>query len=58
MDPDSNESLSDFRLYAGLVRQPLAQSGIRFKVLYAHSFRVRLGVKTTTFNRRSTWATT
>ena len=48
-DPDSNESRSDFRLYTGLVRQPLAQSGIRLQVLYADQFRVRLGVKTTTF---------
>jgi hypothetical protein len=47
--PDSIESLSDFRLYTGLIRQPLAKSGIRFQVLYAHLFRVRLGEKTTTF---------
>ncbi len=48
-DPDSNESLSDFRLYTGLARQPLAKSGIRLQVLHAHQFRVRLGVKTTRF---------
>lgn len=48
-DPDSNESLSDFRLYNGWVRQPLAKSGIRFQVLYAHLFRVRLGEKATIF---------
>jgi hypothetical protein len=52
-DSDSNESLSDFKLYTGLVRQPLAKSGIRFQVLYAHSFRVRLGVTTTTFKPKA-----
>jgi hypothetical protein len=51
-DPDSNESLSDFRLYAGLVKQPLAKSGIRVQVLYAQSFRVHLGALTTTFHPR------
>jgi len=42
-DPDTNESLSDFQLYAAQVRKPLQQKGINFKVVYAHQFTIRLG---------------
>jgi hypothetical protein len=48
-DPDTNESLSDFRFYASQVREPLKKAGVDFKEVYAHSFRVRLGNRVTTF---------
>ena len=48
-DPDTNEALADFQLYATNVREPLRKEGIEFHELYAHSFRLRLGNKVTTF---------
>ena len=48
-DPDTNETLADFRLYATRVREPLKKSGIEFYELYAHSFRIRVGKAITTF---------
>ncbi len=48
-DADTNEALSDFRLYATHVREPLKNAGIEFHELYAHSFRVRVGKAVTTF---------
>jgi hypothetical protein len=48
-DPDANESLADFQLYATNVRGPLRKAGIEFHELYAHSFRLRIGSKLTTF---------
>lgn len=42
-DPDLNETLSDFQLYASNVRDPLRKEGIDFQVLYARSFRIRIG---------------
>jgi len=37
-DPDTNEALADFQLYAKQVREPLRKAGIEFHELYAHSF--------------------
>lgn len=49
-DPDTNEALADFQLYASRVRDQLEKSGIEFHELYAHSFRVRVGKAVTTFH--------
>ena len=48
-DPDTNESLADFQLYARQVREPLKKAGIEFHELYTCSFRVRVGGAVTTF---------
>jgi hypothetical protein len=48
-DPDANESLADFQLYARNARAPLSRAGIEFHELYTHSFRLRIGNKLTTF---------
>ncbi len=48
-DPDANEALADFQLYATNVRAPLRKAGIEFHELYAHSFQLRDGNKLTTF---------
>lgn len=48
-DPDTNEALADFQLYASSVRTPLRKAGIEFHELYAHSFRLRVGNQLTTF---------
>jgi hypothetical protein len=48
-DPDTNEALADFQLYARSVRAPLRKAGIQFHELYTHSFRLRIGKKLTTF---------
>jgi len=48
-DPDTNEALADFKLYATRVREPLKKSGIEFHELYAYSFQVRRGNTVTTF---------
>ena len=52
-DADSDESLSDFQLYAGSVRQPLGKLGIDLKVLYVRSFRLQFGGRNTEFRPRS-----
>ena len=49
-DPDTNEVLADFQLYATNVRGPLKKAGIEFHELYAHSFRLRVGSRLTTFH--------
>ena len=48
-DPNTNEALADFQVYAERVRRPLGRAGIEFHELYAHSFRVRMGKIVTTF---------
>ncbi len=48
-DPDLNETFADFQLYATSVRAPLRKAGIGFHELYAHSFRLRVGNRLTTF---------
>jgi hypothetical protein len=48
-DPDTNEVLADFQLYTSHVREPLGRRGIEFHELYAHSFRLRVGKRLTTF---------
>ena len=48
-DPDTNEALSDFHLYATKVRKPLNDAGIDFKEIYAKSFQVQRGTRITTF---------
>ena len=49
-DGDTNEALSDFQVYAGRVRDPLRKMKIEFHEVYAHSFRIRLGERVTTFH--------
>jgi hypothetical protein len=48
-NPDTNEALADFQLYAKQVRNRLMEAGIEFHELYAHSFRLRVGKRLTTF---------
>jgi hypothetical protein len=48
-DPDANEALDDFQYYAANIREPLKKMGVEFHELYAHSFRLRVGNKLTTF---------
>jgi hypothetical protein len=48
-NPDMNEALSDFQLYASQSKEPLAKIGVDFQQVYARSFRVRVGASTTTF---------
>jgi hypothetical protein len=48
-DPDLNEALADFQVYAKGVREPLKKAGVEFHELYTHSFQVRLGKTVTTF---------
>jgi hypothetical protein len=48
-DPDANEALSDFQLYAKNVRGPLEKAGIEFHELYADSFRLRVENELITF---------
>jgi hypothetical protein len=48
-DPDTNEALADFQLYARNVRAPLRKAGIEFHEVYANSFQLREGKRLTTF---------
>ena len=48
-DPDANEALADFQLYAESLRAPLRKAGIEFHELYANSFQLRDGKRLTTF---------
>jgi len=48
-DPDTNESLADFQLYATTAREKLNNAGVSFEEIYATSFAVRCGAKATTF---------
>jgi hypothetical protein len=49
---DTNEALSDFQYYAAKAGPKLKSLGIQFHKLYAHSFRIRVGEKTVTFQSR------
>jgi hypothetical protein len=53
-DPDANESLADFQLYATRIRERLHNAGIEFEEINASSFAVRCGAKTTTFRPKKT----
>jgi hypothetical protein len=48
-DPDTNEALSDFQVYAAGAREGFQDTGIEFHEIYARSFRIRIGNRTTTF---------
>jgi hypothetical protein len=48
-DPDTNEALADFQVYATRVREPLRKAGVDFHEVYTPSFRVRAAGKVTTF---------
>jgi hypothetical protein len=48
-DPDTNEALSDFHLYATRARQAFGKLGIDFTEVYAWSFRVSIQGKITSF---------
>jgi hypothetical protein len=48
-DPDTNEALADFQLYATRVRKPLTDAGIDFKEIYAKSFQVQRGTQSRLF---------
>ena len=48
-DSGTNDALDDFQYYARRVWQPLRKAGVDFHEVYAHSFRIRLGTRTTTF---------
>jgi hypothetical protein len=37
-DPDTNEALTDFQLYAIRAHEPLKKAGVEFHELYVHSF--------------------
>ena len=47
---ETNEALADFHIYAKQVRDRLAKMGIDFREVYASSFRVTTGGKSTTFH--------
>lgn len=53
-DPDTNEALADFSIYAKEARDRLMGAGIEFHELYAHSFRLRVGKRLTTFRPTKT----
>ena len=48
-DPDLNETLTDFQLYAGQIRAPFRQAGIDFHEVYAPSLRIAVGHDMTMF---------
>jgi hypothetical protein len=48
-DPDGNEALADFGLYAAQFRDGLGKTPITFTTLYTESFRVKVGEVTTVF---------
>jgi hypothetical protein len=48
-DPDTNEALADFQLYATKVRKPLSDAGIDLKEIHAKSFQVQRGTRIITF---------
>jgi hypothetical protein len=47
---DTNDSLSDFQLYAASARQPLQDAGIDLQVIYTGEFRTALRGQTQTFH--------
>jgi hypothetical protein len=49
-DGETNEALDDFQYYAGQVRAPLRNAGIKLHEIYAHSFQIRIGKKITVFH--------
>jgi hypothetical protein len=49
VQPDLNEALSDFQFYASGARKAFLKSGIDFHEIYAKSFKIRIGTRTTTF---------
>lgn len=52
-DPDTNEALADFQVYAMRVREPLSKMGIAFEIVDAPSFRVISGSRTIAFRPRA-----
>jgi hypothetical protein len=48
----ANDTLSDFQVYLRKASAPLGQAGIEVHDVYARSFQVRDGVKTTTFQTK------
>jgi len=48
-DPGANEALSDFQFYAGGARKAFQNTGIDFHEIYARSFKIRIGTRTTSF---------
>jgi hypothetical protein len=48
-DPDTNEALSDFQVYARGAREKLRKAGVDFEELYVDSFEVKCEGKTTVF---------
>jgi len=48
-DPDTNEALADFQVYAARSRKRFQGSGIDFREIYALSFNIKRGGSTTTF---------
>ena len=52
-DADASEALSDFQFYAERIKQPLNKAGIGFQILYARSFRIRLGSETIVFRPKT-----
>ena len=53
-NPDTNEALADFQFYATKAREKFHNEGIDFEEIYALSFAVKCGTKTTTFRPKKT----
>jgi hypothetical protein len=53
-DAGTNETLSDFQFYSAQARPKLKDAGVDFEEIYASSFAVRCGTKTTTFRPQKT----
>jgi len=51
-DGETNAALDDFQFYAERSNAQLTKAGVDFHEVFAHSFRIRLGTKTTTFHPR------
>jgi hypothetical protein len=49
-NPDTNEVLGDFQLYAGAASKPLREAGIDFQFADTRSFTIRSGGKARTFH--------
>jgi hypothetical protein len=48
-EPDTNEALADFQVYAARVHEQSHDAGFNFVEIYASSFVVKCGAKTTVF---------
>jgi hypothetical protein len=48
-DAGTIDALADFQFYAAAAREPLAKAGVDLHEIYARSFRVRDGARSTTF---------